>query len=163
MARMTPAAGTRLAAERTIFFVVGALFFVAALALVLRATTELWALIAGPQAAIVGVATTFLNMMLLVLMLVELAYTVILSLRGTVLAAEPFLLVGLIAVIRRMIVITIGDVNSSTSTAHEGVNGAGGPPLELGILTVIVLALVGSIALLRRQPRDAATPNVNGV
>ena len=98
-------------AEGAIFAFVGLLFFVAAFALALRSTTDLWALISGPRGEIIVAGTAFLNLMLLVLMMVELAYTVIVSLRGAVLSAEPFLIVGLIAVIRRILVITIGDVN----------------------------------------------------
>jgi uncharacterized membrane protein (DUF373 family) len=85
--------------------------------------------------------TQFLDRILLVLMLVELAYTVILSLRGSVLMAEPFLIVGLIAVIRRMLVITVGETGANVVT-HV---------YELAILTVIVIVFVASIALLRMR------------
>ena len=106
-------------AERAIFSFVGALFFVAAFALGIRSLGTLWALISAPGGSMIGAGTEFLDSMLLVLMIVELAYTVILSLRGEVLAAEPFLLVGLIAVIRRMLVITVGDVEPyAAGTAH---------------------------------------------
>jgi hypothetical protein len=141
--------------ERAIFAFVGALFFIAAFALAVRATTDLWALVAGPQATIIVAGTRFLDVMLLVLMMVELAYTVIVSLRGSVLSPEPFLIVGLIAVIRRMLVITIGNVNPAGSTvpAAGAASGIGSQPIELGILTAVVLALVWSIVLLRRRPR----------
>jgi hypothetical protein len=143
--------GLLVGAERAVFSFVGVLFFIAAFALAVRATTDLWALIAGPHDTIIAAGTAFLDVMLLVLMMVELAYTVTVSLRGTVLAAEPFLIVGLIAVIRRMLVITIGDVNGGALPA--GSAGLGAQPIELGILTGVVLVLVGSIVLLRRRPR----------
>lgn len=145
-----------IGAERAIFSFVGALFFIAAFALAVRAAAELWGLIAGPQTEIITAGTTFLDVMLLVLMMVELAYTVIVSLRGSVLAPEPFLIVGLIAVIRRMLVITIGNVNQSgPPAAGTGTSliSAGSQPTELGILTAVVVALVLSIVLLRRHPR----------
>ncbi len=144
--------GLLVAAERAVFSFVGVLFFIAAFALAVRATTDLWALVVGPHAEIIRAGTAFLDVMLLVLMMVELAYTVTVSLRGTVLAAEPFLIVGLIAVIRRMLVITIGDVNGGASLP-AGSPGLGAQPIELGILTGVVLVLVGSIVLLRRRPR----------
>jgi len=73
--------------------------------------------------------------------------------RGAVLGAEPFLLVGLIAVIRRVFFITFGDVNPVPGgAAHDVTTGAAAQPLELGILTAIILVLVLSIAVLRRQP-----------
>lgn len=145
--------GILIGAERGIFAFVGALFFVAAFALAIRSTTDLWALMTGPRTEIIDAGTAFLNLMLLVLMMVELAYTVLVSLRGTVLAAEPFLIVGLIAVIRRILVITIGDVNpASTGSSGDAAHAAGSQPIELGVLTLVVLVLVGSIMLLRRRP-----------
>jgi uncharacterized membrane protein (DUF373 family) len=132
-----------IAAERAIFVLAGAMFFIAAFALTFRAAIELWLLIVGPNNEIISAGTDFLDVMLLVLMVVELAYTVIISLRGSVLRAEPFLLVGLIAVIRRMLVITIGG---------HGVTSA--QPIELLILTAIVLVLVASLVVLRRLPAE---------
>jgi uncharacterized membrane protein (DUF373 family) len=140
-----------VAAERAVFSFVGVLFFIAAFALAVRATADLWTLAMGPHATTMAAGTAFLDIMLLVLMMVELAYTVTVSLRGTVLAAEPFLIVGLIAVIRRMLVITIGDVSPSSPSNAAG--GVGSQPVELGILTGVVLVLVGSIVLLRLRPR----------
>jgi hypothetical protein len=150
MSPQSGAVGLLVAAERAVFSFVGVLFFVAAFALAVRATADLWALVAGPHDTIIAAGTAFLDVMLLVLMMVELAYTVTVSLRGTVLAAEPFLIVGLIAVIRRMLVITIGDVSPGGSANLSGV---GSQPVELGILTGVVLVLVGSIVLLRLRPR----------
>ena len=48
-------------------------------------------------------ATDFLDKMLLVLILVEIVHTVVLSLRAHALAAQPFLVVGLVAVIRKIL------------------------------------------------------------
>jgi hypothetical protein len=143
--------GLLVGAERAIFAFVGALFFVAAFALAIRSTVDLWALISGPRDEIITAGTSFLNLMLLVLMMVELAYTVLVSLRGKVLSAEPFLIVGLIAVIRRILVITIGDVHSTAvpGAVREAAASSDSQPLVLGVLTGVVLALVGSIVLLR--------------
>jgi hypothetical protein len=143
-----------IAAERAIFSFVGFLLFVAAFVLAIRAAAAVWTLVTGPYDAIIVAGTAFLDMMLLVLMIVELAYTVTVSLRGTVLAAEPFLIVALIAVIRRMLVITIGDVSPGGTLPLGHANAAmiGSQPVELGILTGVVLALVASIVLLRRMP-----------
>ena len=136
-------------AERVIFFVVGAMFFIAAFTLAIRSTADLYHLIVGTNDSMVLAGTAFLDVMLLVLMLVELAYTVIATLRGSDLSAEPFLIVGLIAVIRRILVITI------TTSEENGVVHGGwlSQPIELGILTVVVLVFVVSIVLLRRSPQ----------
>ncbi len=132
-------------AERLIFFAIGLLLFIGAVALVLKSTLLLWAMFFSPDA--LGTGEKFLEFVLLILMLVELAYTVTLSLRGEVLKAEPFLIVGLIAVIRRILVITVGEVGSG-STGVQSAQSA----TELAILTGVVVAFVLSIFLLRLRP-----------
>ncbi len=134
------------AAERVIFTLAGALFFVAAFGLALRGASEVWAIFTGPQGQLIGAASAFLNVMLLVLMMVELAYTVTLSLRGAVLVVEPFLIVALIAVVRRLLVITVGDVNAGAAPSVAQL-------AEPVLLTAIVFVLVGALLLVRRRPR----------
>ena len=92
--------------ERVILFAIGVLLFVGALALLVHVATDVGPIFTSDD--VIGQTTVFLDLILLTLMLVELAYTVMLSLRGAMLAAEPFLIVGLIAVIRRILVITVG-------------------------------------------------------
>jgi uncharacterized membrane protein (DUF373 family) len=122
-------------AERIVFLAIGILLF---------------AMVTQTDASPSAFGSQFLDVILLVLMIVELAYTVILSLRGAVLAAEPFLIVGLIAVIRRMLVITVGEMGPHGTNVMQSIG-------ELGILTAIVLVFVGSIALLRLRPARLET------
>jgi uncharacterized membrane protein (DUF373 family) len=155
----TVSLGVLINAERIIFVLVGAMFFLAAFALALRSTSDLWTLIAGSRDTIVLAGTNFLDLMLLVLMLVELAYTVIATLRGSDLSAEPFLIVGLIAVIRRILVITITSAQNGGTGSSEVPSGTAGwisQPIELGILTIVVLVFVISIVLLRRSPQSSS-------
>src|SRR5262245_43624418 len=103
-----------------------------------------------------GAAQTLrvLNELLIVLMLVEILHTVRISIRSHVLVTEPFLVVGLIASIRRILVITL-----EASTLHK--DGAWTTPaasgvfrasmIELGLLAILVITLVSSIILLRRH------------
>ncbi len=132
-------------AERIVFVVIGILLFLAALALLRQSVTILFDMIAGDKPPI-AYGSAFLDVILLVLMVVELAYTVILSLRGAVLLAEPFLIVGLIAVIRRMLVITVGETGARAGSVTENAT-------ELAILTGIVVVFVGSIVVMRNSPR----------
>ena len=136
--------------ERLVFFLIGSLLFIAALALLVRSAATLLVLITAPTSSTISVGSDFLDLILLVLMVVELAYTVVLSLRGSVLVAEPFLLVGLIAVIRRILVITVGEV-SGAGSGKGGLNLAS--EVELGVLTGVVIAFVLSIVILRSRPR----------
>jgi len=141
--------------ERIIFFIIGAMLFAAAFALLLRALVVLWALFWSPGSQIMESGAAFLDVVLLVLMVVELAYTVVLSLRGVVLSAEPFLIVGLIAVIRRILVITVGEHTGKMSSELSG-----NSSIELAILTGVVLAFVVSITMLRSRTR---TEDLTGI
>ena len=91
---------------------------------------------------------TLLDRILLVMLVVELLYTIQVSFREHTIAPEPFLLVGVIAVIRRVLVVT-------AEFGHAGqTNAAAFQPLitELAVLTVLVLVLVVSLMLLRKRP-----------
>jgi uncharacterized membrane protein (DUF373 family) len=86
-----------------------------------------------------------------VLLIVELLYTVHVSFREHVLTAPPFVLVALIAAVRRILVLT-----AETKTAAEARPEAFRETVvELGLLTVMALSLVVCLYLLRT--RDVAT------
>lgn len=131
--------------ERAVFFIIGVALFACALIVLVRAAALFVPLIADND--VIGAGTNFLDRVLLVLMIVEIAYTVLLSLRGAVLVAEPFLIVGLIAVIRRILVITVGEVKGNAGIPTRDLL------VELGVQTAIVLAFVIAIAILRVRPR----------
>ena len=100
----------------------------------------------GLPGSIVGL----LDQLLLVLLIVELLYTVHVSFREHVLTAPPFLLVALIAAVRRILVLT-----AEARTAAEGRPEAFRETVvELGILTLMALSLVVCLYLLRA--RDVA-------
>jgi uncharacterized membrane protein (DUF373 family) len=135
--------------EHLVFLIIGVLLFVVALVLLFHAATSVGRMF-EPNTPVVQTGTQFLDQILLVLMIVELAYTVMLSLRGAVLSAEPFLIVALIAVIRRILVITVGEPR--TANVERAASSA--TLLELGVLTAVVLAFVSSIVLLRLRHRS---------
>jgi uncharacterized membrane protein len=87
-------------------------------------------------------------------MLVEILHTVRISIRSHVLVTEPFLVVGLIASIRRILVITL-EAATLTKEGTWTTEGASGifhsSMIELGLLGLLVLVLVVSITLLRRN------------
>jgi hypothetical protein len=134
--------------ERVVFAVIGLMLFVGALALLLHAAAHVAPMFLSGD--IINETTVFLDLILLTLMVVELAYTVILSLRGAVLVAEPFLIVGLIAVIRRILVITVGHDSRSSAPTIASTQSL----FELAVLTGVVLAFVASIVVMRARPRD---------
>jgi uncharacterized membrane protein (DUF373 family) len=59
----------------------------------------------GANGSISAAAPQLLDRVLLVLILIEIVHTVVLSLRAHRLVAQPFIVVGLIAVIRRILVV----------------------------------------------------------
>jgi uncharacterized membrane protein (DUF373 family) len=88
-----------------------------------------------------------LDRILLILLVVELLYTVQVSFREHGLIPEPFLLVGLIAAIRRVLVLTaeFAQVHDEPETVFKHF------VIELVVLTVLIVALVISLVLLRKR------------
>ncbi len=91
--------------------------------------------------------------LLFVLMVVEILHTVRVSIRSGALTCEPFLIVGLIASIRRVLVITLETSQNmpgkTTDPGHEDVFQAA--MVELGVLGGLILIMVVSIYLLRQS------------
>lgn len=141
---MTRGQGWLTIAEAVIYIGIGVLLLVAAVALLLTAAIE-FASSMGHEA--IGEQTLhMLNELLLVLMIVELFHTVRVSLREHSLVPEPFLIVGLIAGVRRVLIIT-------AEAWHLGESAQGQferAMIELGLLTGMTLVIVVSIILLRR-------------
>jgi uncharacterized membrane protein (DUF373 family) len=65
--------------------------------------------------SIINAASSFLDEILLVLILVEIVHTVVLSLHSHRLVAQPFIVVGLIAVIRKILFVLSGQKTVSAS------------------------------------------------
>jgi uncharacterized membrane protein (DUF373 family) len=87
-----------------------------------------------------------LDNLLLVLMLVEILHTVGISLKEHQLKPEPFLVVALIASIRRMLIITAelgGPTEDNAAVFRLAMH-------ELSILTALVLVLVVALIAVRR-------------
>jgi uncharacterized membrane protein (DUF373 family) len=95
-------------------------------------------------------AVFLLDRILLIIIIVEVAYTVQVSFRQHVLRPEPFLVVGLIAVTRRIIVLTA----EMAKLAKESQEGFYNSMIELGLLTVLTFALVLCVYLLRQREQS---------
>ncbi len=115
----------------------------------------------GPQGDIRTLAIEVLDTVLLVMMTMEIVYTVAVSLESHSLVAEPFLIIGAIAAIRRMLVIT---AESTTPTGTSATNPLPSTPLlaELALLALIVIAMAASIYVLRRSNKYVP-PDEDGV
>jgi uncharacterized membrane protein (DUF373 family) len=98
-----------------------------------------------------------IDRMLLVLMIVEILHTVGVSFRSHTLTPEPFLVVGLIASIRRMLVITLesSQAGQASPLAPDGRVSLNSVMLELVVLGFLILVMVISIFLLQQSKRRA--------
>lgn len=92
-----------------------------------------------------------LDRILLIIMLVEVLYTVQVSFRAHTLRPEPFLVVALIAVTRRILVLTA----EFPKVAQENETAFRNAMMELGLLTLLIVALMLSLRMLRPQDQKA--------
>ncbi len=144
-----------LMVEHALYVALGLVLSVTALAALADVVYTLWDGVAawnGPGALLVTV-----DRLLFVLMLTEILHTVRVSIKSGALTCEPFLIVGLIACIRRVLVITL------ESSQTKDVPKAGDPALfqssmiELGVLGALILVMVISIYLVRRASDGGET------
>ena len=101
---------------------------------------------AGVQEGGIDAALLILDRVLLVFIIAELLYTLRLSLARTQLILEPFLIIGLVAVVRRVLVVTA----QAERILSEGGNLE--PILwELGVLAGLIVSLAVALSLARRN------------
>lgn len=95
-----------------------------------------------------------LDQILLILLVVELLYTVQVSFREHAVMPEPFLLVGLIAAIRRVLILTaeVEQPGVTDSLVQRFL-------MELGVLTFLIVALVISLYVLGRRDTVNVAPS----
>ena len=133
--------------EDVVYIGLGTILSIAAIALLVVVFKSFVAALLSR--GLTGQTVGLLDQILLILLVVELLYTVQVSFREHGLTAEPFLVVALIAVIRRILVIT-AEVSKLPEAAGEVFRHT---MLELGLLTVMVLVLVGSLMMLQGAKR----------
>ncbi len=138
--------------QDVVYGFLGILLFVSAVALLARGAIDLAR--AVPQGVNARAIVSLLDVILLALMVIELLYTVQVSLRAHALVAEPFLLVALIASVRRILVIT-AEFGAQAQPADEHFRQV---MVELALLTVLVLVLVASVVILRRHQSTEEAP-----
>jgi uncharacterized membrane protein (DUF373 family) len=138
-------------AEFAIYLALAALLVATALAALASAGKQLWDAVARWTVAVE--IPRVLNDLLIVLIAVEILNTVRISVRSHMLVIEPFLVVGLIATIRRILVITLeaAALTKGGQWANEDASAVfHSSMIELGLLGLLVLVLVFAITLLRR-------------
>jgi uncharacterized membrane protein (DUF373 family) len=124
-----------------------------ALAVMLLGTSAVALFEASLHGEVEQLATQILDRVLLVMMTMEIVYTVAVSLRARRLRAQPFLVIGSIAAIRRMLIIT-----AEGTQAQNNLEAFRTTLLELGLLALIVMAMIVSIYILRRSEQFVTSP-----
>ena len=141
-------------AESAVLVLIGAALVLVALLLLYAGMHDLWEATDGGPKGIEHKSVEILNTVLLVMMTMEIVYTVAISLESHTLVAEPFLIIGAIAAIRRMLVITA----TSTKDEHSAPEVFRNTLIELGLLAFIVIAMAVSIYILRKSSQYELAP-----
>jgi uncharacterized membrane protein (DUF373 family) len=136
--------------EDIVYVGLGVLLAASAVALLINSFIHFWQTLRDGTLATSIIF--LLDRMLLVLLIVELLYTVQVSVREHSIVPEPFLLVGVIAGIRRVLVITaeFGHVPQLPPAMLQQFL------YELGVLTFLILALIVCLILVRKFGGDIA-------
>ena len=148
-------------AEGAVYILLGILLCCTALLGIVGAVHLLW--IATRDWTGTGTIFLLIDRLLFILMLVEILHTVRISIRSHMLVVEPFLIVGLIASIRRMLVLTLQAeaLTKGGSWAADGKALFQASMIELGVLAGVIVVLVASIYAMRRTRPAAAQKDLD--
>jgi uncharacterized membrane protein (DUF373 family) len=102
-------------------------------------------LLAVFDAGTLETALTVLDRVLLILIFVELLNTIEVIVQEREIVAEPFLLIGLIAVVRRILLVTAEAKQDLAAGEFQNLI------IELGVLTALVISLAGALYITRRM------------
>ncbi len=132
-------------AEEYIYIVAGYILVLAAASLLISAVVEM--ILRLMEYNYIAAMVHLLDRVLLVLMLAEIIYTIERIARVRQLEATPFLIVGIIAVVRRILIITAENVDrvDLSNPAFQGIL------TELGLLSIVVLLLSISLLLIHKR------------
>ncbi|MDQ3529318.1 MAG: phosphate-starvation-inducible PsiE family protein [Actinomycetota bacterium] len=134
-------------AEDGIYIGVGLLLTVGGIALLIQAAVTL---VTSMDAGVEEAVKATLDLLLLVFIFVELLGAVRSTVRERKLVAEPFLIIGIIASIKEIVVISISakdDFGSADGSFEDAM-------LEVGILAGLVVALALAMFLSRLKERE---------
>lgn len=148
--RAQEAVGGALTVFEGVLYVAVALLLGAAAVLVLVGTVDGLVGSLRDHTGLVQTSVLVLDRVLLTLIVAELVYSLRFVLRTHEIAVEPFLYIGLIAVVRRILIVT-----AELERAALGGRALTNLLLELGLLAVLVPALALAIFLVRRRTSGA--------
>lgn len=125
----------------------GAFLLAACAAVMVDAAPELVHLFSTDS--IMQATAELVDKMLFIMLILEIGHTVLISYKEHVIRPEPFLVVGIIASIRRILALTI-----MVADFHPNEEFFRMAMIETGILSVLILILVAAIIMIRHWSRD---------
>jgi uncharacterized membrane protein (DUF373 family) len=134
------------AAEKVVYYV-AALFLMAMILLVFAAAGK--EVLSVVQNGLLKTALNVLDSVLLVFIFAELLSTISTIVREREIVAEPFLLIGIIAVVRRILAVTVSIEQSLGTPEFRDLL------IELGVLTALVVALSAALYFNRKANRES--------
>jgi uncharacterized membrane protein (DUF373 family) len=126
--------------ENIIYFIAGILLFITALFLIADIFLTFLDFSHSPE--FIRWIVSIFDRILLLLMVIEIFYTVHISFKNHILEPEPFLIVGLIAAIRRILVISVESAYIDEKFDNH--------MIEISILGILILIFVFSIIYIRK-------------
>ena len=146
ISRTTDAIGEGLVSFELVLYAAVGLLLGAAGVLILVGSVSALVRSVADGAGAVDTAIVVLDRVLLALIVGELLYTLRFVVRTHEIAVEPFLYIGIIAVVRRILIVT-AQFERSPQSGHALTNTL----LEFGLLGVLVPALAVAVFLVRRR------------
>ncbi len=140
------------AVESALYVALAVLLVIGAISALMAAAAAVWTGFRG--GTLLSEAFVVLEHLLLVLIFVEILHTVRISIHSHALVMEPFLIVGLIASVRRILVITMQAANLAQKGDTQPVEFRNSM-IELALLGFLILVFAVSIWLLRRAPQSS--------
>jgi uncharacterized membrane protein (DUF373 family) len=131
--------------ELVLYVAVGAFLAVASILILVGTVHELYHAVSARLGG-VDTGVIVLDRVLLLLIIAELVYTLRFVLRTHEIVVEPFLYIGLIAVVRRILIVT-----AQFERPSAGGRALTNLLLELGLLGFLALAVATALFLIRRS------------
>ncbi len=141
-------------AEVAVYGAVALMLLGGAVALIVDATSHF---VRDVDEAVAPAASELLSVLLLVFVFIELLGAVRVTIRERRLLAEPFLLVGIIASIKEIVVVA-----GAERSDDRGSDAFRDAMIEVGVLAAVVLVLAVSALLLRRREREPSETETEG-
>lgn len=133
-------------AERAVYYVAAAFLLVTILLVFVAAVRDVLDVL---EVGLLETALAVLDSVLLIFIFAELLSTISTIVREREIVAEPFLLIGIIAVVRRILSVTVSIEESLGTPRFDDLI------VELGVLTVLVVALSAALYFTRRTRQQA--------